>query len=55
MNEVKCDCHWWLHKGMSPEGCGALSNLQCKLNGKCSFYETEEQYKARIEKQRGGE
>ena len=45
----KENCHWFLHRYGFRRGCGVLEKLQCECNGKCSFYETEEQYKTRQE------
>ena len=42
---IKERCHWFNSRYSS--GCGALKDLQCEANGKCSFYETEQQYKKR--------
>lgn len=48
--DLKLTCYWWLNKGKHRTGCGVLNTLQCEQNGTCSFYETEEQHRARIEK-----
>jgi hypothetical protein len=50
MAEAKKDCHWWLTKTRCHlDGCAALTQLQCSKRGKCSFYETEEEYQKRMQ------
>ena len=46
MSEKK-DCYWYKRKTVEQRGCGVLNCLQCKVNGTCSFYETEKDYEAR--------
>lgn len=42
------DCHWWsLRRPSHLEGCAVLTCLLCAIRGKCSFYETNEQYRER--------
>ena len=43
----KRDCYWYKRKTVEQRGCGVLNCLQCKVNGTCSFYETEKDYEAR--------
>lgn len=40
-------CYWFIHRCGYRRGCGVLEKLQCVYEGKCSFYETEEQFKTR--------
>ncbi len=47
---LKKDCYWFKHRYGYRIGCGVLVSLQCVCNGKCSFYETELQYKIRQDK-----
>lgn len=49
-DKIKRDCYWYRHKMRGQRGCGVLTCLQCKLNGTCSFYETEPEYEARQER-----
>ena len=44
--EIKENCHW--HSNEPRPRCGILSELVCK-NKKCSFYETEKEFKKRQE------
>ena len=40
------NCYWWKHRRIDEPGCKVLSELQCVNNGtgRCTFYETEEDY-----------
>lgn len=54
---VKEDCYWYKHKMRGQKDCGLLVCLQCKINGTCSFYETEDAFCARqraFKEQHGG-
>lgn len=50
MGVIREDCYWYKHKMRGQRGCGVLNCLQCKVNGACSFYETEADYEARQDK-----
>ena len=41
---VKFDCYWY---NCWKDVCGCLSCLQCEETGRCSFFETTEEYKKR--------
>lgn len=41
---VKEDCFWY---SSFRDSCGALNCLQCDINGRCSFFETPEEYRER--------
>jgi hypothetical protein len=49
--EPKRDCHWWVTKPPNQKGCRALTELQCKKKGHCSFYETTCEYNHRMRQQ----
>lgn len=46
---VKEECIWWKLRVKGQHGCKALTELQCKRKGKCSFFETETEYNERQE------
>lgn len=41
------DCQWYKRNPYGKQECNALTEMQCVKNGKCSFYETKEQFHAR--------
>lgn len=43
----KNKCHWFNRRTGCRAACDILTCLQCELTGKCSFYETDEQYNER--------
>lgn len=45
MPEIKKDCHW--RKLRPRPECKILSEPVCAKTGKCTFFETEEEFKAR--------
>lgn len=45
MAEIKKDCYWYDDAAKSK--CGVLRELVCKDKYKCSFFETDEVFKAR--------
>lgn len=47
---IKKDCYWLKISSRGRKSCGVLNCLKCKLNGTCSFYETEPEYEARQER-----
>lgn len=47
MSGVREDCYWYGRKASNQRGCGLLTRLQCKVNGRCSFYETVNEYEER--------
>ena len=40
-------CHWFKKYGRVTDGCKIMTCFQCEKTGKCSFYETPEEYEAR--------
>lgn len=45
MPKIKKDCHWY--DDVPKPKCGILGELMCDKKERCSFYETEEQFRTR--------
>lgn len=43
----KNTCVWFKKKIGIKNGCYTMTELQCEKNGKCSFYETPDEYESR--------
>ncbi|MBQ7792448.1 MAG: hypothetical protein IJ367_03025 [Clostridia bacterium] len=47
LTEIRRDCYWYRRRCGLRAGCMALTELQCEINGTCSFYEKDETFKTR--------
>ena len=44
---IKSKCYWFNRRGKIKQGCSLMTELLCEKCGKCSFYETTEEYEKR--------
>ena len=51
MNKPKINCHWYSkNEYRCRHECEVLDPMPCIISGKCTFYETTEQYNVRQDK-----
>lgn len=43
----KTKCYWFIKYGRVVNGCKIMVCLQCEKTGKCTFFETPQEYEAR--------